>query len=86
MADKTGGPAFPAKLPLSSGEEPYAYFGGMTLRDYFAAQAMAGLHLKWDGAYSAADRNRGDHLQDAKWVAAAAYRYADAMLVARGDA
>jgi hypothetical protein len=61
-----GGPAFPAH-PSALGDHD-----GMTLRDYFAAKAMAGLapHFPTD-AGSSAD------------CALVAYRIADAMLKAR---
>lgn len=63
MTDKqTGGPAFPS--PELRGV--YTEFG-MTLRDYFAAQAMQML--------------RSD--LSAEWCAARAYEKADAMLEAR---
>ena len=42
--------------------------GGMDLRDYFAARAMA------------ADMTDGIHENDFAWVAARAYKVADAML------
>ena len=44
---------------------------GMTLRDYFAARAMA------------ADMTDGIHENDFAWAAARAYKVADAMLKAR---
>ena len=44
---------------------------GMTLRDWFAGQAMSGMHASVSGIYSSAN------------IAEAAYRQADAMLVAR---
>lgn len=44
---------------------------GMTLRDYFAAKAMA------------ADMTDGIHENDFAWAAARAYKVADAMLKAR---
>lgn len=49
--------------------------GGMTLRDYFAAKAMAAIIV--DGM------NDGD--MDAADLAAWSYRYADAMLDARKE-
>ena len=45
--------------------------GGMDLRDYFAARAMA------------ADMTDGIHENDFAWAAARAYKVADAMLKAR---
>lgn len=61
--EKTGGPAFPAKLGHWMEE-------GMTLRDYFAAQALTGLIT---GAVFDEDR-----------IARLAYQMADAMLEVRG--
>ena len=58
-----GGPAFPAGNLTHGGHE------GMTLRDWFAGQALAGMLI-------------GEWLSD-KGVATLAYEYADAMLAAR---
>lgn len=66
-----GGPAFPSI---------YNDDNGMTLRDYFAAKAMHGLIAHEERAKPLASCNIGDF--DVR-VAAAAYRYADAMLKAR---
>jgi hypothetical protein len=61
-----GGPAFPEK----------GRHGGMTLRDYFAGQALMGILTR--GAV---------HGTDAKVaLGKAAYGYADAMLAGRGTA
>ena len=60
--EKTGGPAFPVKQGY--------YEHGMTLRDYFAAQALTGLIT---GA-----------VFDER-IARLAYQMADAMLAARGQ-
>jgi hypothetical protein len=62
----TGGPAFPAPAGVS-----HITKQGMTLRDYFAAKAMA------------ADMIDGMHENDFAWAAARAYKMADAMLKAR---
>ena len=59
----TGGPAFPPSNP--------GYAHGMTLRDYFAAQALQG--------GLAHNRPAADTAGWAKW----AYQVADAMMVAR---
>ena len=71
MTDKTGGPAF----PVGSGDmrDPT----GMTLRDYFAAQAMQGAIAH--GLFNA-DKGNKDY---AEYVSMLAYIYADAMLKAR---
>ena len=63
MTIKDGGQAFPAGNPTHGGHE------GMTLRDWFAGQALAGL-ISVDGL-------------DAETASWQAYQYADAMLRAR---
>ena len=65
--EKTGGPAFPAKLGHWMEE-------GMTLRDYFAAQAMSAIMPS---------RPPSDEIV-AEQIAEAAYYMADAMLRIRG--
>jgi hypothetical protein len=62
--------AFPIAIPANCD----GYEDGMTLRDYFAGQALAGI---------AADPSIADESQAdlAKW----AYSFADAMLEARGE-
>lgn len=65
MSDKTGGPAFPVTDDASD-------VPGMTLRDYFAAQAVQGLLACPVQPQSGADM----YAQDA-------YVIADAMLEAR---
>ena len=83
MNRNDGGPAFPVDCNWqdgvpTSGVQTSSKTGmatGMTLRDYFAAKAMAVLMplpglVEWD---------KGD-------IAREAYYYADAMLAARGDA
>jgi len=65
--ENNGGPAFPnASLDINEGLS--ALDGGMSLRDYFAGQALAGL--------------TSDHTLDmsAKAFAESSYRFADAML------
>ena len=67
----TGGPAFPnASIKTKEGIDVWGE-GGMTLRDYFAAKAMA------------ADMTDGIHENDFAWAAARAYKVADALLKAR---
>lgn len=71
MSSKDGGPAFPSQMMDRNGI-PYAQgVFGMSLRDYFAGQALAGQAGHPD--------NDGDPEGNAKW----AYRLADAMLAAR---
>lgn len=73
MTDKkTGGPAFPFECqgPTTA---PEIYYG-MTLRDYFAAKAMAAAMANPD----LNDKSSDD-------IAFGAYRIADAMLKAREE-
>lgn len=88
---KYGGPAFP-RAPIGEDcERPYGHQDGMTLRDWFAGQAL--------NSVGAVDpRLPGDPLpQDYVWPtptpeklaerrATWAYMQADAMLAARGEA
>lgn len=62
-----GGPAFPGSIPSTSGEWSYSQMG-MSLRDWFAGQAIA-------GAFATQSRDA----DVAEW----AYNIADAMLAAR---
>ena len=72
-----GGPAFP-EIRIRGGDNynppTKLYYGGMTLRDYFAAKAMRLYFLGEDSASLS-----GDPKQIAAW----SYAMADAMLKAR---
>ena len=69
MTTNTGGPAFPTTKPLEHWGDPNQ---GMTLRDYFAGQAIIAYHA--DGEIS--------YFEDAaNWC----YKLADAMLEARKE-
>jgi len=76
--DKTGGPAFPAQPKYEHPGGGYIVHdqGGMTLRDYFAGQALA---VAWD----AKDKGYFDGGNDE--MAEAAWQIADAMLRERED-
>jgi hypothetical protein len=68
-----GGPAFPvADTVYPSGQVQHG-FNGMSLRDWFAGQALAGM---------LADQMREGHPKD---YAKNAYRFADAVLAARTE-
>jgi hypothetical protein len=83
----TGGPAFPTSL------NPDGPFGGMTLRDYFAGQALPEAVEDYDRK----SRRAGDMKENVlPWackalgtreeiIARQAYRYADAMLRERAE-
>lgn len=65
------GPAFPVPHGMTSGY--MASFAGMTLRDYFAAKAMARRFSEYEVFYD----------EDLDDLALASYQMADAMLKAR---
>lgn len=79
MKDKTGGPAFPRNI-LDHGHGTLTiHESGMSLRDYFAAQAMPAVYSD----YCESARTIGF---DENWkmgIALGAYKIADAMLAAR---
>lgn len=68
--DADGGRAFPVSIPAKGGT---VYAPGMSLRDWFAGQALAGLAASWVTE------------RPGRWEKAAeeAYGMADAMLAAR---
>ena len=76
MNDKTGGPAFPNE----GGPGNLWNEKGMTLRDYFAANAMVVLMAEKDGPN---DDCPGSPRFECTGVALMAYEQADAMLEAR---
>lgn len=70
-----GGPAFPDPGRAQSAKQREALTNtGMTLRDYFAAKAMASF-IAWE--------ETGGHALDMEVIAGYAYQMADAMLAAR---
>lgn len=74
-----GGPAFP-----SWNYDMQCDSGGMSLRDYFAAQALACMlnSRRFDSLHKAA-KDIGIDMELDQQVAFACYRYADAMLAER---
>ena len=73
---------------MASIENPPAFphgalYSGMTLRDYFAGQALMQMLLRPDWNYTESERQEGQPKSDAAGVASTVYRYADAMLAAR---
>lgn len=73
MKGDNGGPAFPV-----AGSEHNYPIEGMTMRDYFATKAMHGAIA--NNMFSDAG---SDH--EIEWVVRLSYKYADAMLKARGE-
>jgi len=71
--DNDGGPAFPHLRSECQRVNETEMYEGMTLRDYFAGQALAGM---W------ASDNENFRL-DAEFTAIFAYKYADAMIKER---
>lgn len=72
-----GGPAFPGKIEVGKSavnDTNYEYPHGMSLRDWFAGQALAG--------WGAGKRTSLDQHQP-EYIAASCYTLADAMLKAR---
>ena len=68
-----GGPAFPSDILIGHAVKASKPFSGMSLRDWFAGQALAGAIDRWLEV-------RGS---DDKEISGWAYEIADAMLEAR---
>ena len=79
-ATKNGGPAFPEHRfeHYGDGAGRLTTHGGMSLRDWFAGQALAGIT---GGYWSNPEMSGLGPMQ----LAAEAYAYADAMLAARTE-
>lgn len=70
-----GGPAFPLVTRWTGDGYPYEYTNGMSLRDWFAGMALAGL--------STATDEDGQWQSDPAGLARESYAIADAMLQQR---
>jgi len=70
MSERDGGPAFPEAIAVGPAGDVYPGFSGMSLRDWFAGHALAGLlaHASGEAPESAPRK---------------AYQLADAMLAVR---
>ena len=78
--EQDGGPAFPEKLEKVIGPDlVQIYKPGMSLRDWFAGQALAGILPARD----ASPKGSAFTETEAEWIAQKAYEQADAMLEAR---
>ena len=83
MTIDDGGPAFPVGSDLGPASNIVdGGYGGMTLRDYFAAHALVGML-----SYSMLNPNTGNYHENCNIDDAAhvAYEFADAMLEARKE-
>ena len=81
MTKRDGGPAFPRIDGLEQGDPgrtDVICTPGMTLRDYFAGQALAGLTAQVSGV-----KSRDDYALYVAQSPIVAYQIADAMLAAR---
>jgi hypothetical protein len=76
MSNNTGGPAFPENWEGSYGQQNES---GMTLRDYFAGQAVGLMWVAMQQGYWTPGENPN------KEIAEASYQIADAMIEERGS-
>lgn len=83
MSKETGGPAFPIGVLDISRKKSYLD-GGMTLRDYFAGQALKGILSDATHLNTIAQRVTKGGVPDLfEGVAKVACQYADAMIAER---
>lgn len=78
-----GGPIYPNPLPTTPEFVPGEHWYGISLRDWFAGQALAGICADTGSLERAAKEQYGKRTIRPEMVAAAAYQIADAMLKAR---
>lgn len=77
-----GGPAFPESY--TGPDRPHEGMGGgMTLLDYFAAKAMQSLSATQDSMAAISKQAKLDGVNSVRFIAAASYDFADAMLAER---
>ncbi len=84
--DNDGGPAFPSgELKFDDGDCKTAIHNGMSLRDWFAGQALVGLAADDDQPMELRKDETADEARRRVWsgVAKVAYIIADAMIAAR---
>ena len=75
-----GGRAFPREDYQNASPKGQV---GMSLRDWFAGQALAALEAHWDGNFSRLEFDEGKPDEYARLIASSAYRIADFMLALR---
>lgn len=84
MRKDNGGPAFP--IPLNPGSSYQGHGGevdGMTLRDYFAAKAMAGILCNEFMVQRHRDAAKDNYIGEDDLLATSAFAIADAMIAER---
>jgi hypothetical protein len=82
MGEKnTGGPAYPSQELSAGGLPTRMLYEGMTLRDYFAGEALAGMWLNI--VWVAADVYNAPRDDQINLAARQAYKIADAMIKER---
>ena len=79
MSDKTGGPAFPLAAVTTLNGDTDGGWNGMTLRDWFAGQALQGLLA--NPKLQQAIMDHGGALGG--WIESSAFGFADAMIAER---
>ena len=72
-----GGPAFPV------GTGCYDNRHGMTLRDWFAGQALAGMGCRWDSIKASLGEDGDNPFEVRESISYEAYKLADAMIAER---
>ena len=80
MSERDGGPAFPEAIAVGPAGDVYPGFSGMTLRDWFAGQALAACIQKCVPQ----ECNTGENME--QMFARKAFLVADAMLAVRAAA
>lgn len=78
-----GGPAFPEAIAIGPAGDVHPGFGGMSLRDWFAGHALAGLLSDATTIEKYTNASVKDGVDPEPFFASSAYEMADAMIAER---
>ena len=83
MSKDNSGQAFPGKVKGKNDLAPYQYNPGLTIRQWYAGQALAGMMANTDLLISSRDEAKSRGMDAGEAIAATCYEQADSMIAER---